>query len=42
MRFVIIVLIIAVLAIIGLFGYGLTLRPDTHTIEQDAVPASHA
>jgi len=38
-RFVLVVLIVVILAIVGLYVYGLTLRPDTRIIEQDAVGA---
>ncbi len=42
MRFVIAVILVALLAVAGLFVYGLTLEPDTRTIEQDAVGAANA
>jgi len=41
-RFVIVVLIVVILSIVGLYVYGLTLKPDTRVIEQDAVGAGDA
>mgnify|MGYP000527738445 CR=1 FL=1 len=42
MRFILIVAVLAVAALIGLFIYGQMLQPDTRLIEQEAVrgPAS--
>lgn len=40
MRFAVIVVIVALLAVVGLFVFGLTLSPDVRTIEQDAVLGS--
>lgn len=37
MRSIIAIVIIAIVAVVGLYVYGLTLRPDVQTIEQDAV-----
>ncbi|MDZ7628677.1 MAG: hypothetical protein U5J99_09795 [Parvularculaceae bacterium] len=37
MRFAAAILVIALLALAGLFVFGLTLKPETRTIEQDAV-----
>ncbi len=37
MRFFIIILVVALLALAGLYVYGLTLTPETRTIEQDAI-----
>lgn len=37
MRIAIAVIVIIVLALAGLFVYGLTLAPDTQQIEQDAI-----
>ena len=42
MRFVLAVIVFALLAIAGLYVYGLTLKPDTRTIETDAVGAVDA
>ena len=42
MRFVLAVIVFALLAIAGLYVYGLTLKPDTRTIEIDAVGAVDA
>jgi hypothetical protein len=39
-RFAAIVVVVALVAAAGLFIYGLTLSPETRTIEQDAVPGS--
>jgi hypothetical protein len=36
-RFVVAIAAVLVLALAGLFIYGLTLKPETRTIEQDAV-----
>jgi len=41
-RFALAVILVALLAIAGLFVYGLTLQPEIRTIEQDAVGASDA
>ncbi|MCA8888420.1 MAG: hypothetical protein KDA46_06320 [Parvularculaceae bacterium] len=41
-RFVIIVFIVVLLALAGLYAYGLSLKPDTHTIEQEAIGAGDA
>lgn len=41
MRFVLAVIAVALLAIVGLYVYGLTLKPDTRTIETDAVGAAN-
>lgn len=40
MRFAVIIVVVALLAAAGLFIYGLTLSPETRTIEQDAVVGS--
>lgn len=40
MRFVIIIIIVALLALIGLYAYSLTIEPETRVIEQDAVIGS--
>jgi len=40
-RFVLAVLVVVILAIVGLYVYGLTLKPDTRVIEQDAIGASN-
>jgi len=37
LRFAIAVVVIALLALAGLFVFGLTLEPETKTIEQNAV-----
>lgn len=42
MRFALIVLAVAIIAIIGLFVYGQLLEPDTRVIEQEALSASGA
>ncbi|MFZ5619214.1 MAG: hypothetical protein ACOZAA_18015 [Pseudomonadota bacterium] len=42
MRFVIAVVVIALLALAGLYVYGLTLKPETRTIEQDAIGSTNA
>lgn len=41
-RFALAVILVALLAIAGLFVYGLTLQPEIRTIEQDAVGAGDA
>jgi hypothetical protein len=41
LRFVIAVVVIAILALAGLYVYGLTLKPDTSIIEQDAVGSAN-
>ena len=41
MRFVLAVIAVALLAVIGLYVYGLTLKPELRTIEQDAVGAAN-
>lgn len=41
-RFVIAVVVIALLALAGLYVYGLTLKPETRTIEQDAIGSTNA
>jgi len=40
-RFALAVVAVIVLAVIGLFVYGLTLQPDTRTIEQDAIGSTN-
>lgn len=40
MRFVLIILALAVVAVVGLFVYGQLLEPDTRVIEQEALRAS--
>ncbi len=42
MRFALTVVAVIVLAVIGLYIYGLTLKPQTRTIEQDAIGSSNA
>ncbi len=42
MRFVIAIVVIALLAIVGLYAYSLTIQPETRVIEQDAVSAADA
>lgn len=42
MRFALAVIAVIVLAVIGLYVYGLTLQPDTRTIEQDAIGSANA
>ncbi len=42
MRFVVAILVIVLVAFAGLFVFGLTLNPDTRTIEQDATGLSDA
>jgi hypothetical protein len=37
LRFAAAIVVIALLALVGLFVFGLTLKPETRTIEQDAV-----
>jgi hypothetical protein len=37
LRFAIAIVVIALLALVGLYVFGLTLEPDTRTIEQDAI-----
>lgn len=39
MRFVVIVALVAILAMVGLFIYGGMIEPDVKTIEQEAVGA---
>jgi hypothetical protein len=41
-RFVVIVVVVAILAVAGLYIYGLMLKPDVTTIEQNAIGASDA
>ncbi len=41
MRFTIAVIAVIVLAVVGLYIYGLTLKPQTRTIEQDAVGSTN-
>lgn len=41
-RFVIAVVVVILLGFAGLYVYGLTLKPNTHTIEQDAVGSANA
>jgi hypothetical protein len=36
-RLAAIIAVVLLLAVAGLFIYGLTIKPDTHVIEQDAV-----
>ncbi len=40
MRFAVIIIVVALLAVVGLYVYGLTLSPETRMIEQDAVAGS--
>jgi len=40
-RFALAVIAAIVLAVIGLFVYGLTLQPETRTIEQDAIGSAN-
>lgn len=40
MRFILAVIVIAILALIGLYAYSWTLKPETRIIEQDAVARS--
>lgn len=42
MRFVVIIIVVALLALAGLYVYGLTLSPEVRTIEQDAVGSADA
>lgn len=42
MRFFLAVIAVVVLAIIGLYVFGLTLQPDVRTIEQDAIGSANA
>lgn len=42
MRFAVAIVAVIVLALAGLFVFGLTLKPDTRTIEQDAVGLPNA
>ncbi len=42
MRFALAVIAVVLVAVVGLFIYGLTLQPDTRTIEQNAVGAADA
>ncbi len=42
MRLILAVIAIVVVAVIGLYVYGLTLQPDTNTIEQDAIGLANA
>ncbi len=42
MRFALAVAAVIVLAVIGLYVYGLTLQPDTRTIEEDAIGSANA
>lgn len=42
MRFALAVVAVVVLAVIGLYVYGLTLQPDTRTIEVDAIGSADA
>lgn len=37
LRFAIAIVVIALLALVGLFVFGLTLKPETRTIEQNAI-----
>jgi hypothetical protein len=41
LRFVLAVVVVAILALAGLYVYGLTLKPDTRTIEQDAIGSAN-
>jgi hypothetical protein len=41
-RFALAVIVVVVVAIIGLYVYGLTLQPEMRTIEQDAVGSADA
>lgn len=36
------VIAVIVIAVIGLYVFGLTLQPDTRTIEQDAIGSANA
>lgn len=42
MRFALAVIVVVVVAIIGLYVYGLSLQPETRTIEQDAIGSANA
>ena len=42
MRFFLAVIAVILLAIVGLYVYGLTLQPDIRTIEQDAIGSANA
>ena len=37
MRFAVAIVVVVILVFAGLFIYGLTLKPETRVIEQDAV-----
>ena len=40
MRFILVVVLLAIAALAGLYIYGELLKPDTQTIEQEAVSAA--
>jgi hypothetical protein len=42
MRFILVILGIALLALIGLFVYGQMLEPETRQIEQEALSSGNA
>ncbi|MEK7264617.1 MAG: hypothetical protein AAB227_00835 [Pseudomonadota bacterium] len=42
MRMFLAVIAVIVIAVIGLYVFGLTLQPDTRTIEQDAIGSANA
>ncbi len=42
MRFILVILGVALLALVGLFIYGQMLQPDTRQIEQEAVRSGDA
>lgn len=42
MRAAFMALFIAILAVVGLYIVGMTVRPETRTLEQDAVGAADA
>lgn len=42
MRLFLAVIAIIALAVVGLYVFGLTLQPDTRTIEQDAIGSADA
>ncbi len=41
-RLVLVALVVVLLAVGGLVVYGMTLKPDVRTIEQDAIGSAHA
>lgn len=42
MRFVLAIIAVVLLCLVGLYVYGLTLKPNSHQIEQDAVRSADA